>query len=270
MTGHRQGSGWLQAVSRRQPARGPADRRMRVPYLARRGRGLAICAGLVAALTLAWAPVQAGEDSPTTLAAIGQALASVRSFQIVAVGKSTERQPSLERIVTTGVRRAGVLWLDVVTSLRPSGAGDTTIDEVVVRGAQVCERGAFNAPLPLTSAFKCRTDKIASASYMQSADPSKSLAAHKLFLHLRSAAKLVGNQWCEAYAFTQQSSFMKSRGTLYVSPTTRLPCEEVVQIIQPPLMAAPNATSQRITLNVDATWSHYNDRSLRIPSTSAR
>ncbi len=270
MTGHQEGSGSLQALSRRPPARGPADRRMQAPYPAWRGRGLAICAGLVAALTLAWAPVQAGEDSPTTLAAIGQALASVRSFQIVTVGKSTERQPSLERIVTTGVRRAGVLWLDVVTSVRPSGAGDTTIDEMVVHGSHVCERGAFNAPLPLTSAFKCRTDKIASASYMQSADPSKALAAHKQFRYVRSAGKSVGNQRCDAYAFTQQSAFMKSRGTLYVSPTTRLPCKEVVQIIQPPLMAAPNATSQRITLNVDATWGHYNDRSLRIPATPAR
>ena len=211
------------------------------------------------------------------LPAVATALNGITSYQVVVTSSSNgafrrptsgSRPPATPRLgsgrglglgfgfgnqsrTITAVRKNG-LFEDHLVITGKDRAGKTTITNVLIYGSTVCREnsGAHSYTCQKTSQFNYTLDPT--AAFTQGAGSTTFTG---------TASKTIGGHACNGYAYTNQSQFGTTKGTVYIAATTNLPCEQV----QTTTRHIPNSSST-FTQTTTSVWSHFNDKSLSVPA----
>jgi hypothetical protein len=215
---------------------------------------------LVAGATLVGGNASA-VGAPAPLPAITKALAGLTSYQVEYTARSTQKPPSLQKDVYVVVRRGG-LRIDWVTSMHPSGAGDTTVIEDVISGSRACER------YPITAPFSCGVNRSLARSITSAVDPGSAFSGKGVSVSFHPApAKTVAGIKCAGYAFVFHSPTEHGSGVFYLGPKSNLPCEEDANVVGPAI--GPSVAGATQILTTTWTWRRFNDPKLKIPAVPA-
>lgn len=232
-----------------------------------RGLGLVVVCTVV--LGMSAVPASAAAEpllAPTATAA----LARLHSYQVHLNAMSRGALAATFVQTAIVVRVGGQTQLDLVSATRPLGAGETTIVENVVRGATVCERSAFNAPVPLHGPFACTRAPGEAAALTASIQPIADLLPPGSAFggaYMRGPMALLRGVRCDAFRYSARATTAQERGTLYFSHAMGVPCEQDATTTGTAIIGLGPAPSPagRATTTAVTTWSRFNDPTLRIP-----
>jgi hypothetical protein len=238
----------------------------------------------LAALACAALP-QANAAAVNPLPAVASALNGVSSYQVVVTSASIgapprrptgTRTPTPPRNGRTGTRRGPGLGIGfgfgpqtrTITSVRKNGlfeehititgkdrTGKATSTDVLIYGKEICSRASG------AKTYSCQT----STQFNYSLDPTAAFtqgAGSTAFS--KAGSKTVGGQSCNGYAYVNQSQYATTKGTVYISTKTNLPCEQDSTSTRH--FSANGGSSVSFSQKTTAIWSRFNDKSLSVPS----
>ncbi len=235
----------------------------RAPRLAAVGLFLALGLHPISAASVA------GPVLPSSAVA---ALARLQSYQVQLRATSQGAQAATFVRTAIVVRAGAQTAIDIVSATRPQGAGEVTISEVVIRGATVCDRVAFNTPLPLSGAFTCRRAPAQATALTLSLEPMADLlplATRFSDTYTRGGTSLRRGARCDTYLYNARATTAVERGVLYLDHTTGVPCDQEATTIGAPVIGLGPSPMPKGTATTTAvtTWSRLNDPTLLIPRT---
>lgn len=213
------------------------------------------------------------------LPAVAKALASVRSYQVTITssfsgfprsprrgtptpgggsrptptpgqrrGRGFGRGPGTQTIVAV---RKGNAFEDYIVSKSTGASGQSFTRETVVYGSKVCMRNNGKG------AYSCQT-----MQQQFNFDPTTAFeqGAGSAVFTPKGTAKIQG-QSCNAYSYANKFQNGSASGLVYISRSTNLPCKQIATTTRRGFSGTGTFTQHQTIY-----WSHFNDRSLKVPA----